>query len=260
MYCNNCGQEGHVFKTCKHPVTSCGILLVQNAVEPYSLPCDSRFATILMVKRKDSMSYMEFIRGKYNITDIEYIQKLIMNMTVSEQKNIISEEFDTLWTKLWGPGRDTHSLEYENSKINYNCIDRKKIVEDCPSKFTEPEWGFPKGRRMRGESDLDCALREFNEETNISTECLQVFPDVVFTEIFRGTNNIQYKHIYFLALLKTPGCVNLSQRLTSTQRREVSAVDWKSFKQCRTIIRPHYVERKKIIDQLEKTIETLHET
>ena len=37
-------------------------------------------------------------------------------MTISEQKRIVDEEFDTLWTALWGPGKDVHSMEYEISK------------------------------------------------------------------------------------------------------------------------------------------------
>ncbi len=54
----------------------------------------------------------------------------------------------------------------------------------------EPEWGFPKGRRIRCESDLDCALREFNEETNIPQDSIHVFKNIVLSETFRGTNDI----------------------------------------------------------------------
>ena len=69
-----------------------------------------------MVKRKDSMAYMEFIRGKYDLADTAYLERLVGNMTFPEQTLVVSEEFDTLWTKLWGQGRDTHSTEYEISK------------------------------------------------------------------------------------------------------------------------------------------------
>jgi hypothetical protein len=38
------------------------------------------------------------------------------------------------------------------------------------------------------------------------------------------------------------------------QRREVSAVEWKSLKDAKSIIRPHYAERKYMIEQLETQV------
>eukprot|EP00959_Pyramimonas_sp_CCMP1952_P320609 6709268-Pyramimonas_sp.AAC.1 len=34
----------------------------------------------------------------------------------------------------------------------------------------EQEWDFPKGRRKLGEKDFACALREFQEESNVGTD------------------------------------------------------------------------------------------
>ncbi len=256
MYCNNCGSKGHVFKSCKDPITSCGILLLRGIFEPLTLPADPKNISVLMVKRKDSMAYMEFIRGKYDLTDIPFIKRLISNMTRHEQELIMLEEFDTLWTKLWGQGRDTHSVEYELAKKSYNMLDRQGLVLQCPSNYIEPEWGFPKGRRSKGETDIQCAVREFEEETNIAKDCYKIYDDLVFTEIFKGTNDVQYKHIYFVATLINSKSIKPNQKLTQTQRREVSAVGWKTIKQSRDITRPHYVERKAILNELERVIAT----
>ena len=255
MYCNNCGHKGHVFKTCKDPVTSCGLLLLRGATTPLTLPSDPAVTSILMVKRKDSMAYMEFIRGKYDLVHIDYIQRLMKNMTKQEQKQIVTEEFDTLWTKLWGVGRDTRSTEYFTAKENYNTIDRKKLIEESPSTFTEPEWGFPKGRRSKGETDLECAIREFWEETNIPSDAYEILPMTTFTEVFTGTNDVKYKHVYYVALLKDPTLLPNEKSLTSMQRREVSEVGWKTIAEAKQITRPHYTERKKILVQLERTIQ-----
>ena len=119
MYCNNCGGRGHVFKTCKDPIISCGILLLKEFGDPIKLPTNPNNVSVLMVKRKDSMAYMEFIRGKYDAGDTDFVKRLISNMTVHEQARICSEEFDTLWTTMCGQGRDTHSTEYENSKKQF---------------------------------------------------------------------------------------------------------------------------------------------
>jgi 8-oxo-dGTP pyrophosphatase MutT (NUDIX family) len=256
MYCNNCGGRGHAFKTCKDPITSCGILLLREIYEPMKLPNDPTAVSVMMVRRKDSMAYMEFIRGKYDLDKPDFIKRLISNMTVDEQKRISTEDFDTLWSTMWGQGRDTHSIEYEVSKKQYEALNRSEIVKETPSQYTEPEWGFPKGRRMKGESDLECAVREFWEETNIPAEAYEVLPNVSFTEIFTGTNEVKYKHVYFVALLKNSSLLGSPQKLTTMQRREVSAVSWLSLRQAKNITRPHYSERKRIIEKLEREIQT----
>jgi len=254
MYCNNCGDKGHVFRSCPDPVISCGILFLRGIYEPLELPVDPKTVSVLMVRRKDSMSYMEFIRGKYDLHDMEYIKRQLLNMTVQEQKLITTEKFETLWSKLWGNGRDINSPEYEAALTKFNSLQLKKLVLECPSPFHEPEWGFPKGRRMRGESDVECAIREYTEETNIPRDAYDIRQDLVFSETFVGTNNIKYKHIYFVAILKDSKCINLTQKLTPVQRREVSGVEWKTLSECKNITRPHYVERKKMITELERSV------
>lgn len=254
MYCNNCGSRGHLFKTCKDPVTSCGILLLKEKSEPMKLPVNPAYTSVLMVRRKDSMAYMEFMRGKYDIANTEFVKRLVSNMTIQEQQLIVNETFDTLWLKLWGPGRDTHSIEYELSKTQYETVDRKALVEAAPSVYVEPEWGFPKGRRSKGETDIECAIREFWEETNIPRDAYEILPNLSFTEIFTGTNEVKYKHIYFVALLKDSNHATIKQKLNHIQQREIASVSWKTLQECKTITRPHYVERKLLIDDLERKI------
>ena len=253
MYCNNCGEKGHVFRTCKEPVISCGILLLRGIYEPLKLPVDPKTVSVLMVKRKDSMSYMEFIRGKYDPEDEVYTGRLIYNMTQGEQKLIVEEEFDTLWTRLWGIGRDSHSQEYTISKEKYGNLDRKAMVEKFISPYKDTEWGFPKGRRSKGETDVTCGIREFLEETNISRDCYILKEDLSFTETFKGTNNVDYRHIYFVALLRDSKGINL-KKLTPMQSKEIAAVDWKTLSECKSIIRPHYAERKNLITDVEKFV------
>jgi 8-oxo-dGTP pyrophosphatase MutT (NUDIX family) len=155
---------------------------------------------------------------------------------------------------MWGKGRDTRSIEYEVSKRQFEALDRLSLTKECPSSYTDPEWGFPKGRRMKAETDVECAVREFWEETNIPAEAYEVIPTKSYTEVFTGTNGVSYKHVYFVALLKNSKLINTSQKLTAMQKREVSAVSWKTLKQAKDITRPHYVERKKMLELLEREI------
>lgn len=253
MYCNNCGEQGHVFRTCKDPVISCGLLFIRGIYEPLVLPVDPKTVSVLMVRRKDSMSYMEFVRGKYDVNDEAYVKRQLSNMTIQEQKMILEQPFEALWTKLWGNSRDIDSIEYELARDKFNSLNKELLISECSSKFNEPEWGFPKGRRMRGETDVQCAMREFFEETNIPKEAYTV-TDIKLSETFTGTNNIKYKHVYYIALLKDSKIFNLKNKLTPVQKREISAVDWKTLTECKTIIRPHYVERKSMLTELEKMV------
>lgn len=261
MFCNNCGERGHVFKTCTYPIISCGLVLLKGPKDPFTLPVeDTKQVRMLMVRRKDSMSFMEFLRGKYELTAPDYIHRLVENMTQDEQKKIVEVPFLTLWGQLWGNGRDTHSPEFYDAKAKFEALDKASIVYQYRSKWMEPEWGFPKGRRMRGETDIDCAVREFFEETNIPREAYTLCNNLCFTETFEGTNNVKYKHVYFLGLLKRAAEIDLTQKLTLQQKREVSAVKWMTLDECRKTIRPHYVRRKEIVNEMEaalRTFETL---
>ncbi len=47
-------------------------------------------------------------------------------------------------------------------------------------------WDLPKGHVDEGESDLECALRELNEETGITSEDIDLDPDFRFTTQYKG--------------------------------------------------------------------------
>jgi len=239
-----------LFRTCKDPVLSCGILLIDRP----ALPVVPSEVKVLMIRRKDSMSFAEFIRGKYDPTDMNYISVLVKNMTLKEQASIASETFETLWRQLWGDDRT--SADFAPSRERYNQLDRLKLMRDNLSEYTEPEWGFPKGRRMRGETDMACAVREFGEETNVPRDSYVVLKNIILEETFVGLNTIHYKHLYFVALLKEPGMITLTQRFTPMQRREISGIAWKTMAEAEALIRPHHIERLGMLEQLRSAIET----
>ena len=54
--CNNCGKQGHQFHQCKLPITSYGIILFRSSTNGIEF---------LMLRRKNSFGYIDFIRGKY---------------------------------------------------------------------------------------------------------------------------------------------------------------------------------------------------
>ena len=250
MYCNNCGEKGHVFRGCKDPVLSCGLVVLETP----TIPAAVGTVRVLMIRRKDSMSFAEFMRGKYDPTNSEYVGRLLSNMTTSEQHDIAHKPFDELWRQLWGD--DHSSNEYVVSKEKFSSLDTAKLVAEFASVYSEPEWGFPKGRRVRTETDLECAVREFGEETNVPREAYVVLNNILLEETFTGLNGVQYRHVYFVALLSKPELVNLSQKMTYMQKREISGIGWKTMVECHGYVRPHHVERAKMLDQLTEIVKT----
>lgn len=247
MYCNNCGLRGHVFRDCQDPIVSCGIVLVRGSRQ---LPIDPATAEVLMIRRKDSMSYTEFLRGKYHQGDTAYLHSLLENMTQTEQNLIRNNSFDTLWSKLWGYGVDHHSNEYPHAKQRFEAQNVQELLDTHPTVYTEPEWGFPKGRRIRCESDLECATREFFEETNIPRDAYVILRNVMVSETFRGTNGVMYRHVYYVALVHDETKIQLDQKFTTMQRREISAIGWKTLAECKELTRPHFTGRLPMLDTL----------
>lgn len=253
MYCNNCGLRGHVFRDCADPVVSCGVILVKGSPD---LPMDPAKCSVLMIRRKDSMSFTEFLRGKYNTHPPEYLGVLLENMTQPEQQLIRTQQFDTLWTRLWGYGVEHHYNEYPFARQQFDQLDINALLDAHPSVYTEPEWGFPKGRRIRCETDIECATREFFEETNVPRYAYAILKGVVVAETFLGTNGVMYKHIYNVAIVRDESLIQLDQKFTTMQRREISAIAWKSLDECTALTRPHYVDRGRILGELRDILST----
>ena len=56
-YCTNCGNYGHLYKSCNYPVLSLGIITFKYDIKSNNI-------LVLLIQRKDSYSYMDIIRGK----------------------------------------------------------------------------------------------------------------------------------------------------------------------------------------------------
>jgi 8-oxo-dGTP pyrophosphatase MutT (NUDIX family) len=139
----------------------------------------------------------------------------------------------------------------EGVNVHNEIITLKDIVERSHTKWSETEWEFPKGRRNYKERDLDCSLREFEEETGISASKLTIIENILpFEEIYIGTNHKSYKHKYFLAHTTTG-----EDYLDDFQRTEVSKLEWKTIDECLEAIRPYNLEKKQLITNINKVLQ-----
>jgi len=231
MGCNNCGNLAHGYKYCKHPITSNGVIHV------------TREGKYLMICRRKTLGYVDFMRGRYSVHVPDYIMNLINEMTVDEKEALLVKTFSELSADLWGtPHEDSFSREkFELLKRGAVPKSLAELVAASTTAWATQEWGFPKGRRNANETELTCALREYEEETGHSRKNLNLIRNVLpFEEIFTGSNYKSYKHKYYVGFCDADpdGPFQVS---------EVSAMQYFTYEEAVAVIRPYNTERKQVL-------------
>lgn len=250
-YCNNCGNYGHLYKNCRHPILSYGILLYNS---------DSK---IVMIERKDSLSYIEFMRGKYSsIYDIEYIKLLFSRFSNDELEKIKKYDFDLLWSKLWIHTETINQRikkEYKKSKSNFKklkegyildgaMVNINILIDGVNKTFPMNEWEIPKGRRRIYENNRECAIREFNEETNITKSKYSLYDNTIpLTEEYTGINGVRYKHVYYIGYVDKDIELYIDKK-NKDQYTEIKDIKWFTKEECLNNIRNYDNNKKKIIN------------
>lgn len=285
--CTNCGEFGHNFKKCNSPITSFGIIAVQipdnitpdffnkeknidimNDFEKKSgIICDENDSfkiaismkndiKFLLIMRKHTLGYMEFVRGHYNADRVDHINYLFKQMIKQEIEKIKISTFDQLWVDAWS-GKHTETPRMYNEYVeakrkfelinnNVNGMNIKYYTTIAKPTFDQPEWGFPKGRRYTIESELECAIREFEEETNLNAMDYTVLTHIQpLVEDFIGTNGIKYRHKYFVALLHQRK-IQLGET-NIHQLEEIGQIGTYGIDESLNKIRDYHTTRKKIL-------------
>jgi len=207
----------------------------------------------LLIQRKHSYSYVEFIRGRYEKNNFESLHKLLKLMTLNEIEKIINNDFNILWNDLWQKTCKHKSFQKEfeisqqkfnHIKQNYNILDflNLKILYDTP------EWGFPKGRRDKNEKNLDCALREFKEETGLDSDNYIILNKLnTIQETTIGLENSVFKLVYYIGLSFNE---NKLEMLSEHQKYEIGDIKWLTYEEIIPKIRDYYDDKIKIIHKI----------
>ena len=249
QYCNNCGNYGHAYKSCRHPVLSYGILLFHKD--------DQNIFRIVMVERKDSIAFIEFIRGKYKShLNIEYLKILFSRFSIEERKKVLLKSFNELWNELWihtETINDRIKREYRKSSEMFYKLKGtklKELIDSVETNYKTNEWEIPKGRRKKYEANKDTAIREFSEETNIDISKYELFNNIIpIFEEYKGINNVNYKHIYYIGKTKEKYDLKIN-KLNKDQYTEIKNINWLTKNECHESIRDHDNTKHKLIDNL----------
>jgi ADP-ribose pyrophosphatase YjhB (NUDIX family) len=244
----------------KEPITSYGILAyttkdhpnyyssiyLENLIKNKCIYKRKSNVKFLMIQRATTMGFIDIIRGRYKYNNI---LSCFNEMTFKEKEILRHWSFDEIWNFCWLNKnsriyKSGYKYAYEKFKrldVNYYLKKSKNIYDFC-------EFSIPKGKKKNKESILDCAKREFFEETGYNNSHYTLMDYPLITEEFIGTDNVFYKHVYFLAQLPK---LNKNNML---QCGEVSNIGLLTLSECVTLIRPYDTCKKQVLKNVSADI------
>jgi 8-oxo-dGTP pyrophosphatase MutT (NUDIX family) len=269
--CTNCGGQGHTFRQCIAPVTSYGVIMMRPqagfdiatalATTPGLVTgMENQKLEFLLIQRRDSLGFIELMRGRYRINDIDYIRLHMNGITLDEREKYCKGPFEELWNGMWGLNHShLYKNEYETAKLKWEQINKgvadasgvvwtsRDIAATCDPAHLTPEWGFPKGRRDSQESDYVCAMREMFEETGVhENDVIPIKNLEPLVESFFGSNHVHYCHKYYLVWV-SPELQIKFDRENDHMRKEIGDLRWVSVEEGLSLIRPQNVEKREVL-------------
>jgi 8-oxo-dGTP pyrophosphatase MutT (NUDIX family) len=191
---------------------------------------------ILVVCKRYTYAYNIFAHSKYNSSNSAALIELFNCMTVDEKLIILSMRFDRIWDHVWlnAPKPPNYYLsknKFESTFLLDNGARLRKLI--AKSNNANKLWEIPKGRKKnRMEPDINCAVREFFEETGISKKSYKLFEAKrSYSYIDAGT---RYTNIYYIAFTKH----NIEPRINfgiQEQVDEISDIKWMTLEEIRFI-------------------------
>ena len=201
----------------------------------------------LLINRKDTMAFCDIVRRRTPITNELHLRRLVDSLTNEEKRRLMTTPHAELWSEMWGEGRcgtrgEEHTAAQCFARLCRSGMLAAAIAESTAA-WTETEGEFPKGRKSYQERDQMCALREFEEETGVSSAMLQLVSNVVpLEETYTGTNGKAYRHRYYLGFI-----ADADVDLSMYQRSEVKEARWMGLEAAMAAIRPYHAEKRRVL-------------
>lgn len=157
------------------------------------LKCQDRY---LIVQNRDSEAFIYFFFANIQHWKEYRFKQLFSSFSVDEKERLLYMPFHDIYMDLYVnhvPAK--HHNKYLNAEKNYNYLhNHEHLLNLLKQSFHRPiPWIFPKGRIETGETEVDCAIREFHEET-----CLSL--DLSVVDVNKYIEYKQYKRFYHFEL------------------------------------------------------------
>ena len=215
----------------------------------------------LIIRRPSGTSLLEIVRGLYRESQLFF---MIQDLSNDDRTLLLTTPFEKLWSETHlglPPGGEIY--EYAKSKF-------ARIAKHFPQLFQSVEssdpqgknlWLFPKGKpvynnvsgKLISEAPIECALREFKEETGGMTlseqDALLSHPVI---ENFLGSNSKNYQTVYFI-FQNNSASMETSDNIFEKTRGEIRDIRWIRIDDLPKFLRP---ERFQLITDIEKSLES----
>jgi 8-oxo-dGTP pyrophosphatase MutT (NUDIX family) len=182
-----------------------------NFISSYGVACVRRNADtgcyeILMIKKRNTYAFIEFVRGMYDPYKDHDLEYMFSTMTITEKSMIQTRNFSVMWNYCNGePSKVSERSVYARSMRKYMmlCERAENILLQLISNTTNATllWEIPKGRPNKKETPLISATREFEEETGLSKDSYRILFDEGTIEYSFVDCGVRYKYVYYLAVL-----------------------------------------------------------
>ena len=185
--------------------------------------------SVLLIERKNSNAFYDILCGRYSVkkSGRRQLITLLSELSCKERWCLLNSASFTDAFECTGydyetlPRRLLLEQLFEKNRSLLCTIIGSLLPYFChnPSR----EIGFPKGRlKCNMETKLQCAVRECCEETGYApSEIKLVSTHRTVFETFVGSDNVMYRHVYFVAWVNTP-----LRPITKEQADEVCGVEW----------------------------------
>lgn len=124
-------------------------------------------------------------------------------------------------------------MKYEKS-CGCIIIDNGKVLL---VKQTSGDWGFPKGHVENNETEIETAIRETKEETNIDVEIDEKHR---YSIEYSPKENVWKEAVYYIAKTKSDTCI--------PQESEIEKIEWLAFEEA--VSKLTYDNTKEILKQV----------
>lgn len=173
-----------------------------------------------MLRARESWAYIAFLRGVYHLC---YVKDMVSSLTQTEYERICKciDDFDYLRLEmkrisLQAPKK--YLLKYTSQRLQ----DAKRLILSCPiPQQKKLAYTYSRGQLKKDEEPLDCAYREFQEESGVNlSHYRHTISDETLEKTYKTATDLPYTVVIYKAIF------NEEFELPNQQNHEVQKVKW----------------------------------
>jgi 8-oxo-dGTP pyrophosphatase MutT (NUDIX family) len=245
-----------------------------------------------MIRRKDTLGYIDFMRGKYSTQNTKYVLNMLKQMTQNEKNRILSLSFDELWTDLWGnnnPNEQNDKGSPKSISPYYESFRQEEINSRDKFNYLSTTMNPTTNPTMNSTTNYTTLLQYLIHESQTDDSPTWQEPEWGFPKGRRNYQERDYECALREMAEETGYSINdvkniknilpfeeyfigsnyksykhkyylmymdyeKSLELHRFAKDEVSSMDWKTYEECIDCIRPYNLEKKRLISNIETAL------